>query len=427
MNARASDGWTDLFGTWQGWAWLLSLMLLAWAPLPGEQRLPATLMVPFGLWLLLARRDTVANLPGLRVMNLTFLLIFLPALISLPGSSDLRSTLGVLVIGALSYCVGLVLLAGLASRPARQFSLGVTVILLFWALDGIVQWLFGVDLFGVPLNVQGRVFGLFADNQRMGYLLGVLIPVATLPLAARRPYLAMALYAALTFAVGLVGARSALVFALLSAPPLLYTLPTWRPRLALGVAGVLVVAAALIQSPVLSERVLHRDYARHLNDPALAPDEALFLQVDDVLSGRLKIWATAWNMVRANPVAGVGAGAFDNAYDRYSTRPDDQFTSRGGYPGGVHHAHQLYVSAAAETGLVGLGAIIAMLVMLWRWYRALPEAGRRAAFPYACSLGVAFFPLNSQHSLYIGWWYATILLILCAMLTAGEGAREDAP
>jgi O-antigen ligase len=413
-----------LFTTFEGWAWFLGLMLVFWAPLPGEQRLPATLLLPLGLWIAWRRRDRLNDLPGSRPMRIFLACLILPCLASMPFSADLDASMRVLVILVLFYWVGLALRLGLDARPIRWFALGVGATLLLWALDALIQWRLGVDLLGLPLHPQGRVFGPFGDNQRLGFLAGILLPIVTLTLADRRPIAAVLVFGLLTFVIGLVGARAALVFALLAGVALLFHLGAWRHRLLLLATVVGGVLAVVNLSPVHSERLLQRDYTRYLDDPAYTRGEAVFLQADDFLSGRLKIWHTGWNMFRAHPLVGVGAGAFDTAYDDYSTRPDDQFTTRGGYPGGAHHAHQLYVSAAAETGLVGLAALAYLFTTLIRWYRALPPPGRAHAWPYACALLVAFFPINSQHSLYIGWWFGTVFLIVCAMLVAGEQGRR---
>lgn len=417
----------ELLTTLHGWAWLLSFMLIFWAPLPGEQRLPAAGLIILGFWLWFRRRAKLAELPGRRQMGLSLLLLGLPCLISLPLSLAPKDTLGIMLILFVFYWVGLAILTGLASRPARLLTVALGATLVFWGFDGLVQLIFGVDLLGIPRVASGRLLGIFGDNQRLGVSLGVMMPLAFMPLVARRPLLAMLVYAFLAFIVSLVGARAAMLFALLAGGVLFYKLPDWRYRLGLVAAGSAVILGAILISPIHTERILERNYTAYIDNPAYTQDEKLFLQVDDILSGRLKIWATGWNMLRDRPLAGVGAGAFDDAYDRYSTRPDDQFTTKGGYPGGVYHAHQLYVSAAAETGLIGLASLIALIVMLTRWYRALPPEGRNQAAPYAYSLMIALFPLNSQHGLFIGWWFMTLFLLLCAMLAAGEQGRSAAP
>jgi hypothetical protein len=105
----------------------------------------------------------------------------------------------------LFYWVGLAILAGLATRPVRIFTLALGATLLLWGLDGLVQLVFGVDLIGVPRAASGRLFGIFGDNQRLGVTLGVMMPLAFLPLVERKPLLAMLAFAFLTFIVSLVG------------------------------------------------------------------------------------------------------------------------------------------------------------------------------------------------------------------------------
>lgn len=416
----------DLLTSVHGWAWLLSFMLIFWAPLPGEQRLPAVGLILLGLWLRFMHREALASLPGKRLMTQVLLLLAAPCIVALPFSQAPNDSGGILLVFFLFYWVGLAVLTGLASRPARFLTVALGATLVFWGIDALIQLIFGVDLFGIPRAASGRLFGIFGDNQHLGVMLGVMMPLAFLPLVERKPWLAMLAYAFLTFIVSLVGARAAMVFALLAGAVLLYELPGWRYRLGLVVAGMAVILSAIFISPIHSERILQRDYTAYLDNPAYSKEEALFLQADDFLSGRLKIWSTGWNMFQAHPLVGIGAGAFDDAYDRYSTRPDDQFTTKGGYPGGVYHAHQLYVSAAAETGLIGLACLAAIIVLVVRWYRTLPPAGRHLAAPYAYSLMIALFPLNSQHGLFIGWWFITLFLLLCAMLAAGEQGRRAA-
>lgn len=416
-----------LLRTPTGWAWLFSVMLIFWAPLPGEQRLPAVCLAILGLWLHMRRPADIAELPGRREMRATLALLVLPCLASLPFSLAPRDTLGILLVLTVFHWVGLAVLSGLAAKPPRWLLLALGATLCFWALDALVQLILGVDLLGVPRAQSGRLLGIFGDNQRLGFMLGVMMPLVIVPLARARPYAAMLCYGFLAFIVGMVGSRAAIVFALLAGAVLFHRLPGWRHRLGLLGAGLAIVAGAILLSPIHSQRILERNYTAYLDNPAYSRGEALFLQVDDFLSGRLKIWSTAGNMFLARPLTGVGAGAFDEAYDHYSTRPDDQFTTRGGYPGGVYHAHQLYVSAAAETGLVGLACLVAMIVYLVRWYRGLPPEGREHAAPYAYSMLIAFFPINSQHGVYIGWGFMTLFLLLCAMLAAGEHGRAKRP
>jgi O-antigen ligase len=413
----------DLLFTRHGLAWFMAVMLVFWAPLPGEQRLPILFLIPIGIWLHSARRAQHTPLPGLSLLRACFLLLIVPVLTSLPGSANPDSTTRIAIVLAVSYFVAVALIAGLSSRPPLWFSRALGLIFGLWIIDGLIQWHFGVDILGVPL-LDNRIVEPFGDNLRMSVLMGVMMPIALFPLSARQPVIALLFYVGITCVIGLSGARASLVFALLTGVGLFFQLPSWRHRIALIVGCLGVVGYAAWFSPALKQRLVESNYSEIMRNPGdnNQATSAYMPGLDEYLSGRVTIWHTAWQMFHAHPVVGIGAGAFDEAYPHYITRPDDPF--RGGSSGRhVFHAHQLYISAAAETGIIGLTGLLASIVLVVRWYRRLPVEARARAYPYAYSLGVALFPLNSQHNLFIGWWYFTLLLSFCAMLATSRETR----
>lgn len=92
-------------------------------------------------------------------------------------------------------------------------------------------------------------------------------------------------------------------------------------------------------------------------------------------SGRLNIWAVGWEMVKANPTLGVGAGNFPPRFEEYidSAGLRDAFAI---YPG--RDPHSVPLSVLAELGPVGAIAVcllfFAMAIPLIRAARASPEA-----------------------------------------------------
>jgi O-antigen ligase len=132
------------------------------------------------------------------------------------------------------------------------------------------------------------------------------------------------------------------------------------------------------------------------------------------------LWESAAHMLKAHPLTGVGPAAFDTAYPKFVTRANDPFRNPNADGKYAYHAHHMYVSIAAETGLIGLAAFLAAIALIIRWYRQALPAARAVANPYAVSLGVIAFPINSQPVLYSGWWFPIVLLLLCGMLTALE-------
>jgi O-antigen ligase len=113
----------------------------------------------------------------------------------------------------------------------------------------------------------------------------------------------------------------------------------WGPVFAIGIA---VVAAAVVLLPTMSAR-LTQDYGA--NAQAAAWDE------------RWGLMRIAFNMIVHHPVTGVGAGAYNYTYKPY-------------IPAGVHQwiaaVHNEFLLRAAETGLIGLIAFVALMVAAFR-------------------------------------------------------------
>lgn len=71
-------------------------------------------------------------------------------------------------------------------------------------------------------------------------------------------------------------------------------------------------------------------------------------------AGRIEVSKTTLDLIRDYPVVGTGGGSFHSVYPRYSPE-----TIRDYYD----HTHQDYLEFAADTGLVGLGLLGAMVMM----------------------------------------------------------------
>ena len=63
-------------------------------------------------------------------------------------------------------------------------------------------------------------------------------------------------------------------------------------------------------------------------------------------------WLSTINMIKDNPLTGVGPGVYDTAYTRYAIA------------GPTKHAHQSYLQIAAESGVLALAAFLAALFAL---------------------------------------------------------------
>jgi O-antigen ligase len=88
-------------------------------------------------------------------------------------------------------------------------------------------------------------------------------------------------------------------------------------------------------------------------------------------------------MIRANPVAGIGYRQWGEKVSGYSGRYSSEwkFTDAS-----LHHAHNVYLHTAAETGLVGLLLFLAFWLSLAALLFRAPAAGLLISFFVSLSL-----------------------------------------
>lgn len=387
----------------------LGLMLLAWQPFTSGARLPSFFLLLLGGWLLFKKRIDWHE-QSVQRLGLIFMLLLGPVLISIPGSFNPNGSVMVALILILFSVAGLALMHGLKTADGHAWlQRWLTIVLLVWLGDGFIQYFLGYDVLGIPMGSDGRMMGPFADNLHFGLFMTVLMPIMLWRMAKDRPLAAIAVIALIGFVAGMSGARSNILFYLLAIATLMPRFGWWH-RALIVLALLVAVVAAVGQSDTTASK-FQQFYGS-------ADKQSLFQKLDHILSGRMIIWETAGEMVKDRPLTGIGAGSFADAYDHYATRPEDPFRSGGGYEGGVYHAHQMYVSIAAESGLIGLAGLLISVALVIKWFFQAPAGLRALAAPYAASLAVIAFPIQSQPVLYRAWWFPIVLLLLCGLVIA---------
>jgi O-antigen ligase len=304
-------------------------------------------------------------------------------------------------------------------RPGkvRALYLATAVVVAIWVADAWMQALTGYSLAGA--SNSERLSGIFgADNLKLGPALSALSPF--LLWGARERWGRRGLILAFLLALGpvlLSGSRASWLCYGLVALGFLWN-EAKTPRrfgvacLAAGATLALVALLAWQVSPRFRDRVAH-------TLPVLSGTSA---GVDAALTGRLDIWATSLRMFAAHPVNGVGVRGFRYAYPAVAPAGDHFLTMEKCADGeGACHAHQVVLEVATETGIIGLLAWLAAVVLAVRtWWRAGVVA-RYRAFPATLSLVAILFPLNTHMAFYSAWWgllAAWLLSVWCAALFA---------
>lgn len=216
------------------------------------------------------------------------------------------------------------------------------------ALYGIGQYIAGVPvpqswIDQAEAGVRTRAFSVVGSPNVLGSLLALSLPLAGAGLftagsrASRAGYAAAS--AAITVCLLVTFSRGAWLAAFLGL--VLFAAMTRPPLLALLITAALVAPAA---SPGIAGRLLYLFSSGYL--------------VSSQRSGRIARWQAALDKLWQHPLTGEGLGRFGGA------------VAARAIPGSFY-VDNFYLKTAAETGLIGLGALFFLLASAWRaGYRA---------------------------------------------------------
>jgi len=343
-----------------------------------------------------------------------FLCFWLPMVLSsldsyLPQKSWVSS------IAALRYLAAVLSMAILLRTDSARWRVvrWTSYLLVFWAVDGFVQLIFGVDLFGIAMNPD-RLNALFVQKyQFYGPTLAMLSPL--LLEHARRHWPPWAWVGAFTLTLGAVliaGMRAG--WLIMGLVLLVYMWLMFRrdnrelrkASLSIPVFVFTAIIGAYLVSPLFQARL----------DQSLTITQGSAEAVSTASNLRMPIFKTSLVMFKSHPVNGVGVRAFPEAYMQYAAEDDIHIQNSGGQSGATH-AHNLVLEVMADTGSLGLLGLFAGFVLVLLFWRKMTPARRNEAFPFAFALALVLFPLNSHFALY-GTYMSSLIWILFGLWAA---------
>lgn len=397
------------------YAWMLVAAALLLLSTDTLSLVPLAMMAALGIYRVGREPQSIYRDRTQRVLLFLFLCLWLPQLVSLVGAVNLERSARIALLYPLYLFCGVFILRELA-RPGNltRLSLALLLIVVFWCVDGLVQYATGTNLLGYPYQ-DGMLSGMFYPKLRLGIILAVLVPIAleTAKNVNRDNVNRDSLYPWLllipfTVVVLLSGRRSAwlmLLIGLSAYLPLVFISLSSRARYI--IAGALCVAVVLVgtvfyKSPDINRRIV-------LLTGILGSE----YQAERATSMRTPIWDTAGNMFRDNWLNGVGPRGFRYAYRDYAEE-DNYFVRQG--QDGQTHPHLVFLEIAVETGVIGLaGFILFYLVILRYWWR-----GRHSTISgaWTAALLAATFPLNAHLAFYGSYWSGFLWLLSACTLAA---------
>jgi len=318
-------------------------------------------------------------------------------------------------IAALRYLAAALSMAVLLRANSARWRVirWTSFLLIFWAVDGFVQLIFGNDLFGIAMHPD-RLNAMFLKKyQFFGPTLAMLSPL--LLEHARRHWPAWAWVGSFTLTLGAIliaGMRAGwLVMGLVLAIYiwLMYRRDNRELRkasLSIPVFVITAIIGSYLVSPLFQARL----------DQSLALQQGSQAALNAASSYRVPIFKTSLVMFSEHPINGVGVRAFPKAYMEYAEEGDIHIQRSGGKSGGIH-AHNLVLEVMADTGTIGLLGMCAGFVLILRFWRSMKPARRNEAFPFALALVLMLFPLNSHFALY-GTYMSSLIWILFGLWAA---------
>jgi O-antigen ligase len=332
----------------------LPLALAAWIPIAWNEyshvagRAPAA-----GLLLLLVawigtrrvRGAAVATAPSVRVARVALVLLLVWVTLSISWAAD-RADAWAEVLQWYLAAAGCLLVATVATTPARVRL--VVVAFLVGALASIVVGLTGDGLSttanALDLATRQRFSGGAGDPNYLaaGLIAAIALAAGLLP-SARDALAKLGLVATmigLAAALAATESRGGLVAALVATVVALVLAREHRAQTAaLGVLAVAGMTMFLLLSPATWHRMTTFDAGG---------------------AGRSDLWRVATRMASDHPLVGVGARGFAHESKNYVLRPGtltavDKIVDRPAVP------HSIYLQQLAETGVVGLLALLAAL------------------------------------------------------------------
>lgn len=373
--------------SWREWLWLL--LFMGYGLFSIAQQLPWIAALA-GLWLLIRNPSGSVGLPEWRTYLGMLALFLIPAAISLIDSVAPERSLSTLVRFSGYALAGLALIRmRLTGAGWEWVQRGVFIFLVLISIDGLVQFVFGVNFAGRPPYADPdygpRVTGaLWIDYPHVLAILTPFLLDILVRHSSKHPLLWLG-FPVFVAALVLSGSRaSMLLFAAGVGLYALFLVPHVGKRrvirflLIAGLLGFSVFALAIASSnigPRWSDAL-----GLFSSDPATR---------DVAVSFRTLIWTEAVSQFQQHWINGVGLRAFATAsLDVLANAPGLPEKPKG------WHAHLIVLEMAVCLGVIGL---VGYLVLYGWWLRWLWRAPRAALVPGVAVL-LAWFPFASHLS-----------------------------
>ena len=355
-------------------------------------------MALLGMYRLLREPRFLQQAAETRLFALLFLAIWLPMLLALTDAYDFQRSVQTVMPYLRYFFVGAYVLyeATRRARLLQRLETAFFIIVTFWSLDGLLQFLTGTDIFGYKYVHGVYITGPFYPELTIGHILAGVSALYFESLRRRsqgRPWIWL-LVIPLYIVVFDCGRRSVwFMLALNSLGFIVYhiTVARYRRRLMtqllLGGMVIALILGVVLATQETVQRRVHK---------TLGLFSTNIEKIDAATSNRIDLWKTAWSMYTHHWINGIGPRDFRDAYRDYAHK-DYMF-----YKTSQTHPHMVLMEILAESGSIGLAGYLYFLYLLLRTTRRYLDD--KTCFACFLSLFTASFPINSHVAFYGAYW-----------------------
>lgn len=405
MPSRVRQNSLANFSDWLRFYWPSLLVVLAFFGFISKSlfQYPVAVMALIGVIYCIRYPAQLWQDRSIRLFSILFLCLWLPMLLSFIDAYNPARAAKTVFPYLRFLFAGIFIIKALGSNEKRQQLVvsSLAFMVSFWTIDAGIQHLLGKDLFGFPA-IPGHMTGMFYPELHLPHVCSVLSPFLFLYIYKKQqqswwPYL---LLLPLFLVILLAGRRSTwLMLALSSIGFFIYVFVNTKQRQRLF---KLTALFSFIIGAILAATILFHEPTNARFYTTLGLFSLDYEQADLATSKRLPLWETALNMIRDNPLNGIGPRGFRYAYPDYAA-PDNYWESQT-------HPHLLLLEVLVETGLIGLvGYVLFFVFLLYGFKRGESMV---PLFPFLLPVLVALFPLNAHMAFYGSLWSSMAMLLL---------------
>ena len=405
------------------YAWLLILLALLLFSTKTLFNIPMGCMSLAGIYIVFSSPRNILVSPPARFILAAFLLIWVPMLCSLVGAENLqRSSETVLLY--LHYPLAAIFIATCirTGRTRNLLHAGIFIIVAFWCIDAMIQFLAGKDLFGYPY-VPPQLTGMFYPKVRLGYIAAVLSPFMFeyVRLNFRRMPWLILIIIPLVATVLLSGKRVAWLMLMIAV--FIYLVFLWVVTRKKGAPWFFFTTVIVGLVTVILLYTSHQPFHNRV-DQTLGIFSNDYEQADAASARRLDLWKTSIAIYRDNWINGVGPRNYRFTFENYADT--NNFWMKNGRSGQTH-PHLFLMEIAAETGTIGIAGYVLFWLYLFRIMRREMKSGNENHITWSLCVMIALFPLNAHLAFYGSYWSSFMWLVLSissACLSQGKEQQE---